>query len=102
MPLVGIGFMTIKKCKYLLLYISPLIIIFPILCYYHPDFDMVRMFTPLLPFYGMCIGMFICKNFNMIGNYILAKFSIVSILLFTFSIFFLIFGNKTYKLYILM
>ena len=88
MPLVGIGFMMIKKCKYLLLYISPLIIIFPILCYYHPDFDMVRMFTPLLPFYGMCIGMFICKNFNMIGNYILAKFSIVSILLFTFSIFF--------------
>lgn len=102
MPLVGIGFMMIKKCKFLILYISPLIIFFPILCYHHPDFDMVRMFTPFIPFYGMCIGMFICKDFNMNGNYFLAKFCIVSILIFLFSIFFLIFGNKTYKLYILM
>ena len=54
MPLVGIGFMTIKKCKYLL-YTTPLIIIFPISCYYHPDFDMVRMFTHFYHFMG-CVS----------------------------------------------
>lgn len=102
LPLVGIGFMLIKKCKYLIVYITPFIIVFPILCYSHPEFNMVRMFTPILPFYGMCIGNFISKSFDLKINNTLIKFSIVSSLLLIFSIFFLIFGNKTYNLYTLL
>ena len=102
LPLVGIGFMLIKKCKYLIVYITPFIIVFPILCYSHPEFNMVRMFTPILPFYGMCIGIFISKSFDLKINNTLIKFSIVSSLLLIFSIFFLIFGNKTYNLYTLL
>ncbi len=97
LPLVGIGFLQLTKSRILFIFMTPLVIFFPLCGYYHPDFNLTRMFTPMLPILSMCLSVFVTSTNKNNKNYLKIKFFSVFIVLFLYTLSFFIFGNTTYK-----
>lgn len=97
LPLVGIGFLRLVKNNILFIFMTPLVIFIPLCGYYHPDFNLTRMLTPILPMLCMCLSNFISSNCENNTNFLKIKFFSVFTILLLYTFSFLIFGNTTYK-----